>query len=159
MHPLYHISPYKLSEVSGTILLKPRIPKMRLPGEDGHTPRVCFSTSINGCLNSISAELLFWGETAWPYYVYSPTAYSPSSCIPAEQLYAKIPDAYATNEVWIIDPVKVKSVGIIRAKTRRAHSITTRATESGTCHFYDYTIEILAGNLLDFIFVSQKTPS
>jgi hypothetical protein len=146
---LFHISPYELTGGYGRIELVPRIPRTRLPGEDGHTPRVCFSKTINGCLNSISQDLLFFGKTAWPYFVYSPVAYSDSSYTPSEQLYHKIPDAYITEEIWITEPVEVKLIGVIRATKRFVRESAPAA--DGPVRSYRYAIDVLAGKLDKFL--------
>jgi hypothetical protein len=151
-HRLYHLSPYELNDISGRIELVPRIPRTRLPGEDGHTPRVCFSKSINGCLNSISHDTLFYGKSAWPYFVYAPVSYSASAYTPSEQLYNKIPDAYITDEIWITEPVEVRLIGVIRALKRFVQ--TGGSAAPGPGRTYRYIIAVLAGNLADCLDVS-----
>lgn len=87
--------------------LNPRVPSNFLTKggyEDSTTPRVCFSTSIDGSLIGLSQNLK--GKT---FYVHQPVDeveyYIPSK--------SEVPDAKITHEVWVKNPVKIKTIGKI----------------------------------------------
>lgn len=73
--------------------------------EDNTTKRICFSTSINKCLMALSMNC-----KNKEFYVYSPCnpykLYKPS--------IKEVPDSKITNEVWILEPVKLKLLGKIK---------------------------------------------
>lgn len=51
---------YHLSKDPNIRIMTPRIPHFTATGfEDENTPRICFSTSINGCLNALEVTLPF----------------------------------------------------------------------------------------------------
>lgn len=91
-------------------ILHPRIPNNKLTRngeEENKTPRVCFSKSIDGSLVGITGEL-----TGEEFYVYM-----------ADESYTKpkikyitnkeVPDQSYTDEVWILNDVKLKCIGSI----------------------------------------------
>lgn len=97
-HNLFHLSP-----IPNLTVLNPRVPETAIGDyEDTKQKRVCFSTSIKGCLTALS-------DCNGQYYVYIPVnqhkAYSPT---PTE-----VVDVSETNEKWITRPVKVKCIGAI----------------------------------------------
>ena len=84
--------------------------------EEYKTPRVCFSNSIEGCLNAIindTGRLKLAGKTL---YVYTPEKpISSYKCKSNKQIIkdGDIFDANITNEMWILEPVQLKYVGSI----------------------------------------------
>lgn len=87
--------------------LTPRVPSNFLTKggyEDSKTPRVCFSTHIDGALIGLSQNLK--GKT---FYVHKPENdvdyHTPT--------LSEVPDSKVTNEVWVTEPVKIKCVGKI----------------------------------------------
>ena len=100
---IYHVSQ------SGTIKsIKPTVPNnyMTKNGyEDGVTPRVCFTPSIDKCLMALSKKCtgmeLYVYVPAKDYELYYPTA-------------KQVPDVKITSEIWIKDTVQVKCIGKIR---------------------------------------------
>ena len=104
--------------------LKPRIPTyLTKKGsvsdtykEDSTIPRVCFSPSIEGCLNAIiSAQknLRIVGEKMFVYIPEKPISeykIKTNKEIIKEKL---VFDANATGEIWILEPVKLKLYGVI----------------------------------------------
>lgn len=99
---IYHLSSTNLDNK----ILKPRVPKnffIDKGFEDGTTPRVCFSTSIDGSLAGISQNI-----EGKEFYVHIPEGkikyYQPTN----------VPDSKITKEVWVKDPVKLKCLGIIK---------------------------------------------
>ena len=100
---------YFLSEsnMDGKTLL-PRIPSnyMTKNGyEESKTPRVCFSTSIDGSLMGLSQNL-----KGKELYVHIPESevniYKPS--------VKQVPDCKITGEVWVKDKVNIKCIGKIK---------------------------------------------
>lgn len=100
---------YFLSEsnMDGKTLL-PRIPSnfMTKNGyEESKTPRVCFSTSIDGSLMGLSQNL-----KDKELYVHIPASkvniYKPS--------VKQVPDCKITGEVWVKDKVNIKCIGKIK---------------------------------------------
>lgn len=88
--------------------LNPRIPNNFLVNngyEDSKTPRVCFSTSIDGCLRALSQNL-----KDVELYVYRPigkyTITTPS--------VAKVPDVNITQERWITKSIEIEKIGKIK---------------------------------------------
>ena len=89
--------------------LSPRVPSNFLTKngyEDSKTPRVCFSTSVSGCLTALSQNCKNKN-----YYVHIPEpsknykVYKPSK--------EEVPDATVTHEHWIKESVKLKCIGKI----------------------------------------------
>lgn len=89
-------------------VLSPRIPSnfMTKNGyEESKTPRVCFSTSIDGSLMGLSQNL-----KDKDLYVHIPNSevsvYKPS--------VKQVPDCKITGEVWVKDKVNIKCIGKIK---------------------------------------------
>lgn len=108
----------KLFHLSGENLhgkyLYPRIPKnfMTAKGyEENKTPRISFSTSIAGALTGLSANIK--GQV---FFVHEPQSYKGITFVTTEELirHGYVPDAHLTNEVWVLNPVKLKLVSVIR---------------------------------------------
>ena len=72
--------------------------------EDGKTKRVCFATSVDGCLRGLSLKCegmkLFVHVPDGNYNIYKPSN-------------KEVPDASITGEVWIKKAVKMKCIGQI----------------------------------------------
>lgn len=90
--------------------LEPRVPDnffTKNGYEDGETPRVCFTPSVDKCLMAISQKC-----EGIEFYVFSPEE------VPAENIYKptveEVPDSEITDETWITCPVKLKKVGKIK---------------------------------------------
>ena len=110
--------------------------------EEYMTPRVCFSPSIEGCLNAIINEkgrMHLHNETL---YVYIPEK-------PIEEYKTKtnrqilkdgdIFDANVTKEMWILEPVKLKYVGsIVVDKITGEHIKKFANNKNKTNIKYDY---------------------
>ena len=120
----YYKTVYHLSDNPNLdgVVLKPSIPKLKFDDENGTIKRVCFSTTIDGCLQGLypiypdtslddPRYTSFKGEYL---YVYEPVN-SDFSCVDTDTLVKKrlVPDAEISKEVWITSPVKVKLVGTI----------------------------------------------
>ena len=90
-------------------IVQPKIPDnyMTQNGfEDNKTPRVCFSTSIDGCLMALSQNI-----TDKVFYVYQPVG-KYKVITPTEK---QVPDVKITKERWICEPVELTSIGKIKA--------------------------------------------
>lgn len=102
---LYHLS---MERMDGKVLY-PRVPESRANDEDAVTKRVCFSTSIRGCVKAICAESISCSA-----YVYEPTDVSKikdSIVVPSTD---EVSDVKETREKWVTCPVEVKLVGVVR---------------------------------------------
>ena len=100
---VYHLSQTNLDGKT----IQPTVPSnyMTKNGyEDGKTKRVCFATSIDGCLRGLSLKCegmkLFVHVPDGNYNIYKPSN-------------KEIPDASITGEVWIKKAVKMKCIGQI----------------------------------------------
>ena len=100
---VYHLSQTNLDGKT----IQPTVPSnyMTVNGyEDGKTKRVCFATSIDGCLRGLSLKCegmkLFVHVPDGNYNIYKPSN-------------KEVPDASITGEVWIKKAVKMKCIGQI----------------------------------------------
>lgn len=102
---------YYLSRVSmNDDRLEPKIPDnylTQIGAEDNTTPRVCLSTSIDGCLRALSRNLE--GEELW---VQIADAYDKKKIkVPTTK---EVPDAAITGEVWCLGGVDLICIGRIK---------------------------------------------
>ena len=88
--------------------LTPRVPKNYFTEnghEDNSTPRVCFTPDVGKNLSALSQNI-----SDKQYNVYEPVnkhdVYKPNSIA--------VPDSKITNELWVKEPVLLKSVGKIK---------------------------------------------
>ena len=87
--------------------------------EDPTTERVCFSKSINGCLNAIYKRINY-NENIYVYKLDRPIdnyKHKSNKELNKEKL---VYDSHITKEVWVLEPCKVVLVGIIKVSKRRA---------------------------------------
>lgn len=107
--PIYHLSE---SNLDGKIL-KPRIPEnfmTRNGYEENKTPRISFSTSIDGALIGISGNL-----KDKEFYIHQiDTSYSKPNIKKISN--KEVPDQYLSDEIWVLNPVKLKVTGKIKVK-------------------------------------------
>lgn len=89
--------------------MTPRIPENYMTEngyEDNKTPRISFSTSIDGCLmalgKNVSNQVFYVYQPVGKYKVITPTI-------------DQVPDVKITKERWICEPVNLVRVGKIRA--------------------------------------------
>lgn len=116
---LYHLSDNKNLDRK---ILKPSIPKLKFDDENSTTKRVCFSTTIDGCLQGLYPiypdtsldDPRYTSFNGKYLYVYEPIN-SDFSYVDTDTLVKKrlVPDAEVSKEVWITSSVKVKLVGKI----------------------------------------------
>lgn len=133
---LYHISE---KDIDGNTLI-PRIPSNYFTKngfEDDTTPRVSFSTSIQGCLMGLSQNCK--GKT---YYVYSP-----ETDIDSKNIYKpnikEVPDSKITKEVWVLQPVKIKKVCKIYVKSDTGEDGIKFSYGNKTAELYKWDYEII----------------
>ena len=84
--------------------------------EEYKTPRVCFSNSIEGCLNAIISpkdRMKLAGKQIYVYIPENPIDQYKTKSNKMIQKDGDIFDANITNEMWILEPVKVKYIGSI----------------------------------------------
>ena len=103
----YHLSAISLSNT----LLKPRVPESIMDCfEDNKTKRICFSTSITGCIKAITCcNYPFASEE---FYVYKPINYTGKIVNPSEE---QVCDVKLTREKWFTDKVNIQCIGKIKA--------------------------------------------
>lgn len=119
---VFHVTPEKHADGQ---IWKPRVPDYLDPYnpedtgfEDNTTPRICFSSSIEGCLNGITVNLprhnpdqfdklyVYIPEKPWKEYKHKTN----KELVKEKLVY----DANVTREVWIMEPVRMKLYGVIR---------------------------------------------
>ena len=104
---------YFLSETNmDDKILAPRIPDnffTRNGYEDNTTNRVCFSTSIDGALKALSMNC-----KDKDFYVHRPMYSTKLEVL--QPTTEQVPDCEITGERWIIRPVKLECVGLIRVR-------------------------------------------
>lgn len=146
---VFHIS--QQGHLDGQIF-KPRVPEYldkydpsKDKFEDVDNPRVCFSPSIEGCLNAIMVTIGRWksADKLRDWYVYVPEKplkeykHRTNKQLVKEK---KVYDANVTDEIWIEEPVRLKQYGIIRIdQVIDKHIKKTVPTTTGfTGHRYRY---------------------
>ena len=148
---VYHISPE--GHLDGHVF-KPRVPEYldkydpsKTEFEDVETPRVCFSPSIEGCLNAIIVNIGRWktANKLRDWYVYIPEKplkeykYRTNKQLVDEKL---VYDANITKEIWIEEPVRLKQYGIIRIDSvtdkSRKKAVPTTLGEAKKRNVYDF---------------------
>ncbi|MDD2181110.1 MAG: hypothetical protein PHW32_01945 [Bacilli bacterium] len=103
---VYHLSESNLNNK----ILYPRIPQnfmTRNAYEENSTKRVSFSTSISGALTGISSNL-----DGKEFYIHEPISYD--NLILKEISNDQVPDQSLTDEIWVLNPVKLKVIGKIK---------------------------------------------
>lgn len=129
---------YHLSESNNDkITLQPRIPDnfMTKNGyEDDKTPRVCLSSSINGCLRALSSNIK--GKT---FYVYIPDDKDIWKHV-VTPTKKQVPDCKVTGEVWVKQPVTLKCIGSIKVgeSIGEGHSYTYGDKDQYGAMLYDW---------------------
>jgi len=151
MKRVFHISPE--GHLDGQVF-KPRVPEYldkydpsKTEFEDVETPRVCFSPSIECCLNAIIVNIGRWktANKLRDWYVYIPEKplkeykYRTNKQLIDEK---KVYDANLTKEIWIEEPVRLKQYGIIRIDSvtdaNRKKAVPTTLGESKKRNVYDF---------------------
>ena len=148
----FHLSPE--SYLDGQVF-KPRVPEYldRYDPEDKNfendtTPRVCFSPSIEGCLNGIMVNMPrvnVMPAKATRFYVYTTEKpfHEYKHKTNKELIRDKdIFDASVTDEVWILEPVRMKLYGVIEIDSvynvKRKQNVPTVSGKKSTRPYYKY---------------------
>ena len=146
----FHISPE--SYLDGQVF-KPRVPEYldRYDPEDKNfendtTPRVCFSPSIEGCLNGIMVNMPrvnVMPKTKFYVYIPEKPFHEYKHKTNKELIRDKdIFDASVTDEVWILEPVRMKLYGVIEidsvTNVKRKQNVPTASGKTSTRPYYKY---------------------
>lgn len=147
---VFHVSPDK--HLDGQVW-QPRVPEYLDPYnpddtgfEDNTSPRICFSTSIEGALNGITVNIQRQSpDTFDKMYVYIPEKpwkeykHKTNKELVKEKL---VYDANVTREVWITEPVRMKLYGVIRvdqvSKMKRKSVVPTASGVKDKRNYYTY---------------------
>lgn len=147
---VFHVTPEKHADGQ---VWKPRVPDYLDPYnpedtgfEDNTTPRICFSTSIEGALNGITVNIQRQSaDTFDKMYVYVPEKpwkeykHKTNKQLVNDKL---VYDANVTREVWIMEPVRMKLYGVIRvdqiADAKRKSVVPTSKGQKDTRNYFTY---------------------
>jgi len=147
---VFHVSHEKHNDGQ---VWKPRVPDYLDPYnpeetgfEDNTTPRVCFSTSIEGALNGITVNLprqnpdqfdkmyVYIPEKPWKEYKHKTT----KELVNEKLVY----DANVTREVWIMEPVRLKLYGVIKvdqvSNVKRKAVVPTAKGQKDDRNYFTY---------------------
>lgn len=122
MEKIEDLKLFHLSSAKGLTVLEKRIPKTLGEKEDDTIERVCFSTEIDGCFSAIC-----------PIFHKKLYLYTPLNPIPKKNLHKptikQVFDVKETKEIWALDNIPVKCIGIVMADDsqyeKRKNYITT----------------------------------
>lgn len=114
--------------------------------EDVDNPRVCFSPSIEGCLNAIVVNVERWKADRFDkLYVYVPEKpidqykHTTNKQIIKDK---KVYDANLTREVWIEEPVRLKMYGVIKvdqiSNVKKKSTVPMLNGKKGERNYYSY---------------------
>lgn len=124
---------YRVSEsdLDGKIIY-PSIPKNFMTDngyEDNKTKRVCFATSIDGCLRALNMKCQ---DMILKVYVPDEKVniYHPK--------VSEVPDVKITGEVWVTEPVKLKCIGIIKVIDDKGEDGLPYKYGNNTAYLYDW---------------------
>ena len=109
---IYHLSESNLDNE----ILYPRIPDnfmTRHGYEENATKRISFSTSIDGALTGISNNL-----DNKEFYIHEPFSYDNLAL--KEISNKQVPDQSLTDEIWVLNPVKLKLVGKLKVTNSKS---------------------------------------
>lgn len=147
---VFHIS--REGHLDGQVF-KPRVPEYldkydpNYPNfEDVDNPRVCFSPSIEGCLNAIVVNVERWKADRFDkLYVYVPEKpidqykHTTNKQIIKDK---KVYDANLTREVWIEEPVRLKMYGVIKvdqiSDVKKKSTVPMLNGKKGERNYYSY---------------------
>ena len=147
---VFHIS--REGHLDGQVF-KPRVPEYldkydpNYPNfEDVDNPRVCFSPSIEGCLNAMVVNVERWKADRFDkLYVYVPEKpidqykHTTNKQIIKDK---KVYDANLTREVWIEEPVRLKMYGVIKvdqiSDVKKKSTVPMLNGKKGERNYYSY---------------------
>lgn len=114
--------------------------------ENSTTPRVCFSTSVDGAINAIIVNMNRQQPNQFDrFYVYIPEKpvgdykhKTNKEIIRDHDVF----DANSTKELWIMEPVRLKLYGAIRIdqvkNVKRVKTVPTQSGKTDTRPYYKY---------------------
>lgn len=149
---------YHLSKDRNLSKMTPRIPKSKY--EEQKTPRICFSTSIDGCLIGINENKNIEGEIFHVYSITTSDYYKPNT--------TEVTDVHITNEVWVTKPIEVRyeySIKITGKKGTRKEKINENTFEVPEWKYekvdnlreaIQYLEEALRQNCFGYVFDKEK---
>lgn len=147
---VFHVS--RQGHLDGQVF-RPRVPEYldrydpNYPNfEDVSNPRVCFSPSIEGCLNAIVINVERWKADRFDkLYVYVPEKpidqykHTTNKQIIKDK---KVYDANLTGEVWIEEPVRLKMYGVIKvdqiSNVKKKSTVPMLNGKKGERNYYSY---------------------
>lgn len=96
---VYHLSACPLGVVT---VLRPRLPRDPMPGENRTVRRISAASTIGGCLRALQGA--YYNRGQWYVYVAS---------IPDAWIHEpiRVPDAKTTGERWILEVVEMIYAG------------------------------------------------
>lgn len=134
---LYHLS---RTNLDGKII-NPSIPSNFMTNngyEENKTKRVCFSTSIDGCLRGMSQNL-----TGVKLYVHVPD--NEESLETYTPTIDEVPDVKVTKEVWVKEPVRLKCIKVIEVIDSKGDGIPYTYGNGKTAELYDWDYKTIGG--------------
>ncbi|MGV2887580.1 hypothetical protein [Paenibacillus taichungensis] len=105
---LYHLSP----DLKHNGVFIPRIPGNR-SSEENKTPRICFSSTVEGCYRSAFWHLGGRGDLDRLALFTLDLSQTPKKYLSPEEIIGKVSDAVKTQEYWVLEAVSIPKV-IIR---------------------------------------------
>lgn len=147
---LYHLSPVNHD---GELFL-PRVPDSRMRTEDATTPRICFGPSILKAYYAVKTlrchnqmDLMFIHV---PNNLDELKAFN-AIVAPDEN---EVPDAFSTDELWSLDPVEMKCVGLVLFYTR--YERIYRIYPDGDCEWCDEEFVTRVYDVIDDISILHR---
>lgn len=153
---LYHLSPVNHDGE----LFYPRVPESRMISEDAVTPRVCFGPSLLEAYYAV--ETLRRHNQMDLMFVHVPDNIDELKAFNAivSPDDDDVPDASKTGELWSLDPVKMKCMGLVLFYTRYE-----RVYPDGECGWYNEknvtrVYDVIDDSILDrhSVFMDELTP-
>lgn len=130
---------YHLSTSKKPLNLTPRVPDnffTKNGYEDGKTARVCFSTSIDGCLAALSMNL-----EGKKFFIHAPDNYK-GRIKDNSYVKTKVPDAKITGEVWFLDTVKTKIIGEVTVGSAKEEpQVFYYGKNKAELYFWNYRVK------------------
>lgn len=102
---MYHISKERVT--TGFV---PRVPEIRMDGEDETIPRICVCDSVEGCFSAIPngggrlEDLQFETQGFYYLYTFDISSFQTEDVVTAKTLFEKVlvDDAYLNGEHWLL---------------------------------------------------------
>ena len=140
---LYHLSKTPITK------LTPRIPKSDF--EDQKTPRICFSTSIQGCLIGINENKNILGETFKVYKLETSDYYKPNK--------KEVADVDITDEIWVLKECEPEFLYDIKVTSKKSSKKAEIAGNSFIIPMWEYekVKPLIESEILDESLLSKQS--